>query len=975
MPPPATGCNFHRACGTLDRVSSDPVIELQCEAAELRDQVVFYDSRCQELESQLRETQDRLAHAEAEIARLEDRLDELLGQAPRQTGEEELRVMAASLARAQEELARERHRADELAALLQHGEQRYDEIVNELDEVYDTLEETHRKELEQVQLNLDRLRQLEQVMNEKLQERDQAIDELIQGSQRQAETFEGRIHLLEDENAALKTKLETVRAELAAQLPEELRKQAEQAQAEHRMERQALEQKVADLARIVELQKQDIERLQATAEAKARALAERDVEVRRLREQEEVREGELASLREALRAAKEREADAAEGATSELAKALEARSAEAKEARDRAAALEKEAATLRSDLKAARAARVKAEEESEQYRIRAEEFRRRLQKAGSVEEAQKASEQLRVERDLLKAKLAELEARSADLEARYAEAECALADQQAAARKEREQAEAQKAELRARVSSLEAEVGERIRAAEVSEKIEAERSEHLSRIASLEGRLQELQAELAAAKGRAEAHGTALRAASAREQQLRETRKELQQLQAKTEGLQLELTAQQKELASRDEQIKELAAELKRAREERKEAEDKAEARLEEQQRRFEEQVAAAREAAEGARLEAVKAELEELRRKQAGLEEAKRREEALGRNLKESQERVKALEASVSDLEAILIKQKEGYEKQIAEVQAELQIAREAASKVQAVAPSPAQLDAIRSRLEEVVKERAALQAQVKTQNETFLEFKARVENIQKLIRLKDDRIAELERRLAEKEEEDRKAARQTIRRIKTKLAIRTPDEGEGGVEGNKGWASVTAKERKEQEIERLMDQVQHGRSEFEERFRQLQEKALTGPKRDWPELPKSEERLKHEVQQITKREGHHTKLEGYELFISRAGIFGAFARKDIALDLLGVSEDGLRACVNDRVMEGDRLQVRITVKKFGDTIDAQADVVWCREVDFKTRFDVELRWSKIRDEDRRKVLRWIDYFVSLGKPPGLGK
>ncbi|HLG42112.1 MAG TPA: PilZ domain-containing protein, partial [Planctomycetota bacterium] len=325
--------------------------------------------------------------------------------------------------------------------------------------------------------------------------------------------------------------------------------------------------------------------------------------------------------------------------------------------------------------------------------------------------------------------------------------------------------------------------------------------------------------------------------------------------------------------------------------------------------------------------------------------------------------------------LETLLMKQKEGYEKQVASMQAELQLARESAEKTVAAAPAgtAGQIDTLRGRLEEVVKERASLQSQVKSQSEMFVELKGRVENVQKLIKVKDERIAELERKLSERESEERKAARQTIRRIKTKLSIRSPEEEAAAPAGS-------SKERKEEEIEKLMDQVEHGRSEFEQKFRQLQERAMSGPKRDWPEAPKKdwpeapkgEDKLKQEVQKITQREGHHTKVEGYELFITRAGLFGAFARKDIALELLGVSEDGLRACVNERLGDGDRLQVKLTVKKWGDTVDALADVVWCREVEFKARFDVELKWSRIREEDRRKVLRWIDFYSSLGKPPG---
>ena len=82
-------------------MSSDPAIELQCEAAELRDQLVFYDSRCQELDEQLRELQDRLARAEGETSRLQTRLEELLAQAPPRDAEEELRALAGQFDQAQ----------------------------------------------------------------------------------------------------------------------------------------------------------------------------------------------------------------------------------------------------------------------------------------------------------------------------------------------------------------------------------------------------------------------------------------------------------------------------------------------------------------------------------------------------------------------------------------------------------------------------------------------------------------------------------------------------------------------------------------------------------------------------------------------------------------------------------------------------------------------------------------------------------
>jgi chromosome segregation ATPase len=956
-------------------VTSERILELQCEAAELRDQVSFYDSRCQELQRQLEVAQNRLQASESDVTRLERTLEDTLVPGTDRSLEEDMRILTTSLEATRAALSREQVRVDELTGLLQHSEQRYDEIVNELDEAYDALEEAHHKELENVQTDLDRLRDLEQTMQERLQEKDRAIDDLMDGLHKANAKFDAQLEKLQKENTELKARIAEISEEAASKLPEEMREALEKEQAEHRKQRQSLEQELRDVRRDLELKDQDIERLQTTSESRQKRAGELEAELKKIREQFTSKEDELGVVRTALREAQEKVEDAPgseemtaiKAEMAEMERELERlRKRPAEEAssqlqilQGRLSALEQDNEMLRVTLKTVRTARTQAEEEREQFRIRAEEFRRRLLK---LEEAGKQEPQVDT------ARIAELEAEKLELETRAIEAEKSLAAQQDAAKQVRAKNETKVKELEEKIQSLQgfvhketAKAAKGLEAQERLDSVEEERKEQVDRIQTLKTELKQSQEDLETARQQLAGQESAARTLATRDKQLAKAKRELKAAQEELE----EAKGSQSEITSRDEQIQELEEKISGLLREREAFEDEVETRLTKQRKTFEQKIEDVRKAAveevESDKIKALKVQIDFLKNKERQLDKMAAQEKDLQRRLHEtvdkirdSEERNAALEKSVEGMETLVLKQKEGYEKQIASMQAELDSARQSAAAIEA---EPAKADVLKNRIEELLQERGSLQAKVKTHNDAFVEFKNRLEKIQKLVKLKDDRISFLERKLEDARAEGRKSARKTMRRIKTKLGLKS--EG----------AASDAAEKHEEKLREIRDKVAHQRDTFEERIQKIKESALTDPKADWPESPKGKDVLKEEAKQIASRKGHHTAIQGYELSITRGGIFG---RKDIADKLYGVSEGGLRVGILDRLGEGEKVRIRLRVKQFGDTIDAEGKVNWCREMVFKKRWDADISFVNIKGEDVRKIRRWLGFFASFGKPPG---
>ena len=81
-------------------------------------------------------------------------------------------------------------------------------------------------------------------------------------------------------------------------------------------------------------------------------------------------------------------------------------------------------------------------------------------------------------------------------------------------------------------------------------------------------------------------------------------------------------------------------------------------------------------------------------------------------------------------------------------------------------------------------------------------------------------------------------------------------------------------------------------------------------------------------------------------------------------------ISQGGIRFSVGERLPNGARLELALTLPEEPPPIQAQVEVVWCARFRKEGRYEVGCRFTQIDPLDRGKVIRHIHETLKQRKP-----
>jgi predicted nucleic acid-binding Zn-ribbon protein len=104
-------------------------------------------------------------------------------------------------------------------------------------------------------------------------------------------------------------------------------------------------------------------------------------------------------------------------------------------------------------------------------------------------------------------------------------------------------------------------------------------------------------------------------------------------------------------------------------------------------------------------------------------------------------------------------------------------------------------------------------------------------------------------------------------------------------------------------------------------------------------------------------------TKMADVQLTLSKGALL---LRKTLTSTLIGVTEKTLVATIDDPILPGATLHAKLSIKKFGDTIEADVEVLNQSILRPNELYEITCAFSKISDSDRRRLANAISYYSS---------
>lgn len=298
---------------------------------------------------------------------------------------------------------------------------------------------------------------------------------------------------------------------------------------------------------------------------------------------------------------------------------------------------------------------------------------------------------------------------------------------------------------------------------------------------------------------------------------------------------------------------------------------------------------------------------------------------EALLRTLqaaaKKSREELQSRDESLKRLEDLLQEQKNRYEAQMQELQGKLDAERAAAQEQSAqLRPQAEETEALKARIEKLARDREALKAHADGLSQQLANLKPILQKAQEELRARQDRIAELE-------------ARKPVEAPPAEPSPSTPPGPSGVPEQVR---------RHEERITRLQEELESRRSALNARVDKIKARVPTG---------------------FEFLDSGLIKIEDCELTLTRTG-FG-LGKKNLALKLLGVNDRFLRAAVSEHLEQGEFLNAKLEIKKFGDVIEAKVEMRNEVTIKLYERYETNFAIAELSDEARTKLKNALNFYA----------
>jgi chromosome segregation ATPase len=277
--------------------------------------------------------------------------------------------------------------------------------------------------------------------------------------------------------------------------------------------------------------------------------------------------------------------------------------------------------------------------------------------------------------------------------------------------------------------------------------------------------------------------------------------------------------------------------------------------------------------------------------------------------------------EADIKRLEDLLNEQKKQYEAQLQELQAKLEADRATAQEqLTKLRPQAEQLESLNERIEQLTRDREELKAKADGLSQQLANLKPILQRAQDELRARQERIAELEKR---------------------------PEAPKPAPEPAAAFPEHVR--RREERVAKLQEEIESQRSALSARV----DKLKAG------RVPTGFEFLDSGLVQIG----------DCELTITKAG-FG-LGKKNLAIKLLGINERFLRAAVTEHLEQGEILNAKLDIKKFGDTIEAKIEMRNEVTIKLYERYETNFTIAELSDEARTKLKNALNFYSS---PAGRG-